>query len=503
MVPVTTTAVSDCSAFTWQANYGQYFNRRCGLDDPEDLRGLKSPTFSPWAADGSAGRSWGDRSSALCAGSDERGVLRGITEAEMQARCAQAGAGCHGYAVSMRGWGPHCNVYSPTPCAGFVRSDELRLVPFTGWRNYVGRSYTRWMSRKLEEMPGTSGIGNWTSWRKQSTCVVRSHAPKLTAAMQHWAAQWRGLAREAKSSDHVSLAAHLHTLRRMVRDQLPKKLAELPLFYPLGGADLLTAAAVAPNATHHILSAALPLGDPACFLSTACRTFAKRAVMLYFRYWSFKHFAWTETAQMQRWLEDEPATGLNASLGVLPVLVASLGAMGHTITGIEAHGAASLTLHAGSLRVTFVERMLIDPELDTLILDAALDGRRHVTLIKAAAPDASFLFNPKGSRWMQWLLNTSAAVVSDVSGPLPSRFSKKAGWRVRLLGNLSSTEEAYARLHITRAGTEFGGEMRRMWPANSEELPTVWGYGLPQRAPSDGPRDRHGYGAMIVAWRDV
>jgi len=177
-------------------------------------------------------------------------------------------------------------------------------------------------------------------------------------------------------------------------------------------------------------------------------------------------------------------------------LVASLAALGHTVTGIEAHSPTLLTLHAGRVRVTYAERLLKEPAVDLPFLSSLLDNsKQHWTLFKAAEV-ASSLFNAENSPWLRWLLKSSVGVVSDITGPLLSAYSR-AGWRHRMLGNLSSASEAYNRLHIRLGGGHaFVKEAQQTWPEGNDELPFVFGYGN-HRAGTD----RHGFGAMVVAWR--
>ena len=519
-MPPSAVASEPCYSYELLAPIGQHYNRRCGLDDPADVVGL------PWANQTSCGLApcrqtpwfaWNDTTSPLCAGSDARGFLRGLSVAEMQARCAALGAGCAGYAMTG----------DETLFQGKV------FVPYTGWLNWVGKNYMQWLNRPL--------LGNWSSWRRRTTCAASRRKAQLRRAMQVWMAEldeamsvpsrgFNGGILRRRRSDGTTLAHHRELLGGLVRRHVPMRLSGLPCFYPFGGADLLTATALVPDAPHYIIVSKLPLGDPECFLSAECRSFALETLREYFNSWEAHFFAWTETTYMTRWFSMTPAAGINASLGVLPVLVASLAALGHNLTGLETHGSTGLTLITDTTRVTYLEHAFEESGGDLPEMDRLLGGRQHVSIFKAAevqptprrsaipcpplAPRpsplshgtrplrpsqiATRMFNSEP--WLPWLLRSSVAVLSDITGPQPSSYDA-AGWHYRTLGNLTSYVEAYNRLRIPLPNHP-NGIHERLWaawtPGGGHELPTVFGYG--HLKPPVTSRS-HGHGAMVLAWR--
>lgn len=102
--------------------------------------------------------------------------------------------------------------------------------------------------------------------------------------------------------------------------------------------------------------------------------------------------------------------------------------------------------------------------------------------------------------WLSWLLRSSVAVLSDITGPQPSSYAA-AGWHYRTLGNLTSYAEAHERLRIPWPNDP-RGTRDRLWaawtPGGGHELPTVFGYG---HLKPPFTRGGHGYGAMVLAWR--
>lgn len=367
-----------CYSYELIVPYGQHYNRRCGLDDPADVVGKPQPNQTscrqtscrgtPWLA-------WNDTTSPLCAGSDARGFLRGLSLEEMQARCAATGAGCAGYAVN----------------GDDTLFQGRAFLPYSGWFNWPGKNYMRWLDQPL--------AGNWSSWRKQSTCAASRHKPQLRRAMQSWMAEldeamrrptpgFSGGILQRRRSDGTTLAHHRDLLGGLVRRHVPMRLSGLPCFYPFGGADLLTVTALVPDAPHYIIVSKLPLGDPECFLSADCRSSAFETLREYFNAWESHFFAWTETTRMTRWFTLMPAAGINASLGVLPVLVASLAALGHNLTGLETHGPTGLTLVTGTTRVTYLQHAFEEAGGDLPEMDRLLGGRQYVSIFKAAEVQA-------------------------------------------------------------------------------------------------------------------
>ena len=147
-------------------------------------------------------------------------------------------------------------------------------------------------------------------------CIRDSHKSQLRHSMQGWMAEFDGaMGRLATgrldprfsggllqlpSGKGVTLAEHRELLGGLVRRHLPLRLSGLPCFYPFGGADLLTATALVPDAPHYIIVSKLPLGDPECFLNAKCRSAALMPLFYYFRAWADHFFAWTETSYMHK-----------------------------------------------------------------------------------------------------------------------------------------------------------------------------------------------------------
>ena len=67
------------------------------------------------------------------------------------------------------------------------------------------------------------------------------------------------------------LRAHMATVHNFSAAKLPPGVRRLPVFYPFCGVDLGHALALFPDSPSHVMLAAIPLGDPLCFLIAKCR----------------------------------------------------------------------------------------------------------------------------------------------------------------------------------------------------------------------------------------
>lgn len=96
---------------------------------------------------------------------------------------------------------------------------------------------------------------------------------RLAAAASSWAKQvLRGVPLPAGLEPVLQrLRAHMATVHNFSAAKLPPGVRRLPVFYPFCGVDLGHALALFPDSPSHVMLAAIPLGDPLCFLIAKCR----------------------------------------------------------------------------------------------------------------------------------------------------------------------------------------------------------------------------------------
>jgi hypothetical protein len=257
-----------------------------------------------------------DTVSPMCAGADWDGAfqLRKTSLLEVEARCSRDEA-CEGYYA----WNKPPNY---TDVGDMVRPVTRWGTTGAGFRFKSGKVYG-WA--KLERV-----ACSWPDLRRRGAAADAPAAvpgpEHLLAPMREWADEaW---ARLQQIGDLVRMRLRADQLRNFTSSRLPSAARELPVLYLFGGADLLTASWLFPSATRHTLMAALPLGQPSCFLQTACRAQAHRAVADYFKDWARNSYAWTQSEYMVNYW-------FTPKVGVLPALLLSLRILGERLVAME------------------------------------------------------------------------------------------------------------------------------------------------------------------------
>ena len=175
----------------------------------------------------------------------------------------------------------------------------------------------------------------------------------------------------------------------------------LGVFYPFCGVDLGHALALFPDAPRHVMLAALPLGDPLCFVIAQCREHMTKMMGNFLRHWAWQGFGWTQTFRMNQYLyrwtccDNSTAFRLGSpplSIGVIAPLVLSLAMAGHKIEHLYMDdGATHLQLRTDRTRVNYFSRT-ISPE-------PSVCARRHpIASPKPPPPYSRIELNSRGSR---------------------------------------------------------------------------------------------------------
>ena len=257
-----------------------------------------------------------DTVSPMCAGADWDGAfqLRKTSLLEVEARCSRDEA-CEGYYA----WNKPPNY---TDVGDMVR-------PVTRWGTTGGAF--RFKSGKVYGWAKLERIAcSWPDLRRRAADAdARAAVPgpeHLLAPMREWADEaW---ARLQQSGDLGRMQLRADQLRNFTSSRLPSAARELPVLYLFGGADLLTASWLFPSATRHTLMSALPLGQPSCFLQSACRAQAHKAAADYFQDWAHNSYAWTQSEYMVNYW-------FTPKVGVLPALLLSLRILGERLIAME------------------------------------------------------------------------------------------------------------------------------------------------------------------------
>ena len=478
-----------------------------------------------------------DTVSPMCAGADWDGAfqLRKTSLLEVEARCSRDEA-CEGYYA----WNKPPNY---TDVGDMVR-------PVTRWGTTGGTF--RFKSGKVYGWAKLERIAcSWPDLRRRAADAdARAAVPgpeHLLAPMREWADEaW---ARLQQSGDLGRMQLRADQLRNFTSSRLPSAARELPVLYLFGGADLLTTSWLFPSATRHTLMSALPLGQPSCFLQSACRAQAHKAAADYFQDWAHNSYAWTQSEYMVNYW-------FTPKVGVLPALLLSLRILGERLVAMERSssydeitlvgdsvetryileygqlalqglssapghasgcpkprpasaslgqprpasaslGQSGLGPHGPATQAVFPsqvgERTRVTYITGWIASSAALErlgGQQYVSIIKAADGFATRFLN--GPMLGRWLLQNSAAVLHDSTGMGPSVFSREAGltaddWTVCTFGNLSSLLASHSRLNIDGANLLTA---RREGRFDGAELPMVYGYGKST-----------GRGIVLAAWR--
>ena len=257
-----------------------------------------------------------DTVSPMCAGADWDGAfqLRKTSLLEVEARCSRDEA-CEGYYA----WNKPPNY---TDVGDMVR-------PVTRWGTTGGTF--RFKSGKVYGWAKLERIAcSWPDLRRRAADAdARAAVPgpeHLLAPMREWADEaW---ARLQQSGDLGRMQLRADQLRNFTSSRLPSAARELPVLYLFGGADLLTTSWLFPSATRHTLMSALPLGQPSCFLQSACRAQAHKAAADYFQDWAHNSYAWTQSEYMVNYW-------FTPKVGVLPALLLSLRILGERLVAME------------------------------------------------------------------------------------------------------------------------------------------------------------------------
>ena len=164
--------------------------------------------------------------------------------------------------------------------------------------------------------------------------------------------------------------ASLPYVLRVPRTVAPQ-VRRLGVFYPFCGVDLGHALALFPDAPRHVMLAALPLGDPLCFVIAQCREHMTKMMGNFLRHWAWQGFGWTQTFRMNQYLyrwtccDNSTAFRLGSpplSIGVIAPLVLSLAMAGHKIEHLYMDdGATHLQRRTDRTRVNYFSRT-ISPE---------------------------------------------------------------------------------------------------------------------------------------------
>jgi hypothetical protein len=262
------------------------------------------------------------------------------------------------------------------------------------------------------------------------------------------------------------------------------------------------------------------MSDYACFLDDDCRQLATISMLHYLNHWRERNYAWTESSRMHRRFDAPVPNRGNASLvlGVLPALLLSLEIMRQRLTGFvegdslvfpEVGRFSRVAVNATSFLVTFLSGRLSDkPEL-------ALEQLRRVWSEVQQQRGPPALLTKAGEMRQLWsrpdvasfLLSTSAVVVHDDTGLLPSAYNISS-WLVRTYGNFTRLMGAYDCLNIPRLSAsrsasriplaerlQMEAEMRAAY--RGPELPFTFGYGS-SRCQSRGIAASNG--VMLLAW---
>ena len=270
----------------------------------------------------------------------------------------------------------------------------------------------------------------------------------------------------------------MRLLASCARTCLRSALRTHPVLYLFSGGDLWTAQDLFPESSRFTMVSALPLGDLNCYLSEPCRKAAVSHVNWYFNHWRDRHYSWTETVLMEKWLRDYRVPSGNQSVGVLPLLLLSLHAHGHELHDVvqtaSAHSVTLVTDRGTSVQYASYQlgrqRQPLSgarsPEhgllKDLRVLDHVLNrstsvtATTHATTGRSSSPYAVqsprlvCLIKAAESAWQltsrpafqDWLLPKLDAAVSDETGLQLSAFTSE--WRVRAFGQFEGLERAYA-----------------------------------------------------------
>lgn len=146
--------------------------------------------------------------------------------------------------------------------------------------------------------------------------VATSSDCALIEAINAWGAQVEsGLRATQPPGVFTALSQRLERLRGFCGRSYPPVVQSLPVFYPFGGMDLLTAAGCFPHAPQYVLLADFPTGSAACFSEPVCAKLANESALSFFQHWANLRFSRQSTNAMRRAF---------ARLGVLPGLVLSV-----------------------------------------------------------------------------------------------------------------------------------------------------------------------------------
>ena len=234
---------------------------------------------------------------------------------------------------------------------------------------------------------------------------LRATGEELAAAASSWAEQMlRGGRNLQLPQDHIPPDT-LHALRKHMKKatdfsnaSLPPGVRRLPVFCnsppfepgtqwsadrlspclpralsdPFCGVDLYNALALFPDSPRYVMLAALPLGDPLCFVIPQCRLHMTKMVLKFLAHWAWQGFAWTQTAKMHQYLSHWSCCGKTNEtvfpgspglpIGLTAPLVLSLALAGHRIEHIRlSDDATHLQLRTDRTRVDYFSRT-ISPE---------------------------------------------------------------------------------------------------------------------------------------------
>lgn len=350
-----------------------------------------------------------------------------------------------------------------------------------------------------------------------------------------------------------TLKHRIRTVRAFRAAHLRGSGTALSVFYPFSGFDLPTALALFPNASRLTMVAGLSVGDPACFLVSACRSHLAVVAMMTIRHWAHHEYAWTETHFMERVLHTSKCCENLAFAGSPPLRPGIIGLlilgsvfMGHRLRELELRPGGHLRMVTDLVAIDYFSVAIAT---DTAVQEVQLeklrvrvfDGRPVATLIKAAGAGGGYVWLPTRPVFSRWVLNNSYAVVQDETGLSPAAFDPVAFgppnrtrrrpaetgatvWRVKTFGNLSQLEfghypclgivphwrpgrllSAFAKSLAIRGDDidSIGSALDRAY-ADSPNLPFRWGYAT---APNSCLRrwrvesNQRGGGVLLSAWR--
>ena len=133
--------------------------------------------------------------------------------------------------------------------------------------------------------------------------VKRSHNHTRTLnATNAWIVEAVRNLRRRKPGLWPRVQARVAELSTFTAGVFPAEVFTHPVFYPFGGADLVTAHGLFPSAREIFLQSSIRAGRFACFLSAQCSHLATHSVVGFFDHWlgSNTNMSWAGTGTMEK-----------------------------------------------------------------------------------------------------------------------------------------------------------------------------------------------------------